>query len=167
MMHDESTNDHTNDRAPSRRELLGTAATFAAACALCSAGVSFGAPPTSAPAGEFDAGPVTAFATDGVYDANVKTHKVLILRSGKQLFAASAICPHRNKLVQKTGQADPAIKCPAHNSTFDASGIVLNGPAKTSLPRFAIRVDHGRVFVDPGKSFEEHDWNDPKAIATI
>ena len=155
-------------RPPSRRELLGTAITLAAACVLCCpAGGLFAAPPTNGPAGEFDAGPVSAFAADGVYDVHVTAHKVLILRSGKQLIAASAVCPHRNKLVQKTGKADPAILCPAHDSTFDASGVVLNGPAKTSLPRFAVRLDKGHLFVEPGQSFEEHDWNDPRASATV
>ena len=156
---------------PSRREVLGfAAAATAAACAACR--LASAAPPASSqPAGRrgetVDAGPIAAFSADGVYDALARTKQVLILRDGGRLVAASARCPHRGAIVERTGKADPALRCPKHDSTFDADGIVLDGPAKTSLPRFAIRAERGRAIVDTSRSFDERDWNDPAASLPI
>ena len=150
-----------------RREFLGTATAAACVACLMAAG-SASAAATTAPAGaSIDAGPVASFKADGVYDALAKSHKVLIVRDGKSIHASSALCTHRNALVQKTDKPNAPLRCPKHNSVFDANGIALSGPAKSSLPRFAIKVEAGRVLVDTGKSFEEKDWNDPAASVAV
>lgn len=149
----------------SRRAIL----VGAAACALCAAAGGAGAA-TSRPASQpatVDAGPVAAFAKDGVYDALARSHRLLIIRNGSKLYAASAMCTHKNALLRKEAKDLQVLRCPKHDSTFDIDGIRIDGPARTSLPRFAIHVEKGRVIVDSSKVFEERAWSEEGASVTL
>jgi Rieske Fe-S protein len=69
---------------------------------------------------------------------------VVVTRTGDEVHAFSATCPHQGCTVD--GVADGRITCPCHGSAFDAStGKVLQGPATTPLPPIQVTVTDGVV----------------------
>ena len=70
--------------------------------------------------------------------------RVVLVRSGDDVRAFSAICTHQGCTVD--GVADGRITCPCHGSVFDAAtGKVLQGPATTPLPPVQVTVTDGVV----------------------
>lgn len=148
---------------PSRREIL-TRLTVCGACAavgLCSTDLFADGP---AKGQIIDLAPLSEFPSDGVYDKYAKTKKLFILRKENKLYAASALCTHKGALLNK---ADTGMSCPKHKTIYDADGIPMKGPGKTSLPRYAIKIENARVIVDTNQVFEERQWEDPAASAAI
>jgi Rieske Fe-S protein len=92
-----------------------------------------------------DVGPASQYAANGVY-SHFRDRGFFIVREQDKLFALSAICTHRRcKLVS---EADHSFYCKCHGSTFDPSGKVTSGPARRSLPVYAIASnDEGRLLV--------------------
>ncbi len=84
-----------------------------------------------------DAGPVGAYARDGVYDA-YRSLGFFVIRRGGELFALSSICTHRQ--VPLKAEPDHTFYCRRHGSTFDANGHVTKEPAKRDLPRLTTSV---------------------------
>jgi Rieske Fe-S protein len=64
------------------------------------------------------------------------------------LFAFSTTCTHRGCTVGAPTSTG-ATTCPCHGARFDGNGAVVQGPATTPLPHFALTVCDGKVFVDP------------------
>ena len=85
-----------------------------------------------------DAGPATAFASDGVYDSFVR-QGFFIIRRGNELVALSSICTHRTCKLK--AEPDHSFYCKCHGSTFDPSGHVTEGPAKRDLPVLPTTID--------------------------
>ena len=83
--------------------------------------------------GPVDAGPLSDYMADGVYDRFRTSHGIFVIREGHRLFAQSAVCTHRDCLLRAHGAG---FRCPCHGSTFTAAGHVSNGPARRNLPRF-------------------------------
>ena len=64
--------------------------------------------------------------------------------------ALSSTCPHLGCQVHWEAQ-NARFFCPCHNGAFDAGGAAIAGPpaeAGQSLPRFALRVDEGLLYVE-------------------
>lgn len=78
-----------------------------------------------------NAGQASNYAADGVY-SNFRGLGFFVIRRNGQLFALSAICPHRK--CKLNAQPDHSFLCPCHGSTFDDAGHVTEGPAKRDLP---------------------------------
>ena len=130
-----------------RREFVALTAMAACACAL--AGESALA---DAPAGTFDAGPVTDFAADGIFDKFAKQQKFILIRKGSKLTAINAMCTHKNCVVKPK---DDTLKCPCHGSIFTTAGDVTKGPAKGNLGRFKVSIDaQNHVIVDLSKKLD-------------
>ena len=105
------------------------------------------APPAETP-GEnvVDAGPLTTFADEKVYDEFRQDGFFLVKRQG-QLFALSSVCTHKGCKVRPRDDGSYICKC--HKSAFDKDGRVLNGPAKRDLPRLGVKTDgEGHVLVN-------------------
>jgi len=85
-----------------------------------------------------DAGPVSNFAADGVYDA-FRSLGFFVIRKGGKLSALSSICTHRQ--VQLKAEPDCSFYCKRHGSTFDPNGHVTKGPAKRDLPVLVTSVN--------------------------
>jgi hypothetical protein len=50
---------------------------------------------------------------------------------------------------------------------FTPEGVRTAGPAKTSLPRYAISVNSdGHIVVDLSRQFPEANWSDPASFVT-
>jgi Rieske Fe-S protein len=58
----------------------------------------------------------------------------------------SMICTHaRCNTVYQPGVNE--FHCPCHQSKFDGSGAVLNGPASLPLPAFPFQLQNGRLII--------------------
>ncbi len=116
-----------------RREFI----TMTAGASLCAAS---GCPVLAAQGDSgqmIDAGPVSNYSKDGVYDAYRSLGFFVIRRDGK-LLALSSFCTHRQ--VQLKAEPDCSFYCKRHGSTFDPAGHVTKGPAKRDLPILSTSV---------------------------
>src|SRR5947207_15936956 len=77
-----------------RREFVVAAACAAGACMMCGA-LAEAEPAADASAGKVDAGLISDYAKDGVYDKLADSKKILIVRQGAKLTAMTAICTHK------------------------------------------------------------------------
>jgi Rieske Fe-S protein len=77
-----------------------------------------------------DAGPLSDYASDGVYD-RFRDQGFFVIRSGAKLIALSAYCTHRKCKLR--AESDHSFYCNCHGSTFDPTGKVTEGPAKRDL----------------------------------
>jgi len=130
-----------------RRDFVALTALTVCACALAEE-TALADPPTAA----FDAGPITDFATEGIFDKFAKPQKFLLIRKGSKLTALSANCTHKNCVLKPK---DDNLRCPCHGSIFTPEGDVTKGPAKTSLGRFKVTIDaQNHVIVDLTKKLD-------------
>jgi Rieske Fe-S protein len=88
--------------------------------------------------GPVDAGPLTAYAADGVYET-FAGRGFFVVRRGEKLSALSSVCTHRK--CPLFWEADGTFLCHCHGSTFSREGKVLEGPAKRDLPTLASMTD--------------------------
>ena len=141
-----------------RRQFVVLAATCAAACAC-------GMARADAPTGPVDVGSVADYPHDGIYPKFIKADRVIVYRENGQIYASTAICPHRGALLSVR---DDEVYCSRHGSTFDAAGSVTKGPAQDSLEHYAISIDDNRhLIVDRTKTFREKDWADPASFVKV
>jgi cytochrome b6-f complex iron-sulfur subunit len=104
------------------------------------------------------------YPKDGVYDKYLKTNRILILRGGGKIVAASALCTHRSCTLKLVEQE---IYCPCHGSRFSPQGAVVKGPATQGLKRYAITLVEGKLKVDPSKTFTEKQSDDPLSFYKV
>jgi len=69
-----------------------------------------------------------------------------LVRTPGGISALSAICPHLGCGVERFGSG---YFCPCHESKFDVHGERKSGPSPRGLDALAIRVENGRVLVQP------------------
>jgi cytochrome b6-f complex iron-sulfur subunit len=151
-----------------RRQFLIAAATTAAVISLPVLQAQAQDAPTTQPASKVhDVGTLKSYDKDGITDTWVKPKQggFFVLREDGKLYACSSKCTHRGVTIAAQGDE---LVCPAHGSHFSVEGTVTAGPAKSSLPRYAISVDdNGHVLVDKSKQFTEVQWTDPASFVTI
>jgi Rieske Fe-S protein len=91
-----------------------------------------------------DAGPMSDYASDGVYDKHRKDG-YFVVRQGERLFAISSMCTHRDCLVN--AKPDHSFHCKCHGSDFDPNGKVTEGPATRNLPVLPTAVDEKKHLI--------------------
>jgi Rieske Fe-S protein len=136
-----------------RREFVLLAATACAGCAT--GGQDNGDSSVPKVLKVVDAGPVALYAADGIYD-HFRHQGFFLVREGGKLIALSSDCTHRDCPLRAL--PDHTLSCKCHGSRFNASGDVLRGPARRSLPQFPTSIDPGQhlvVQVMRGKFDEE------------
>ncbi len=75
--------------------------------------------------------------------------EVLLVRTGGEVRALGAHCPHQEAPLAEGLLAGGRVLCPWHQSVFDASsGELLEPPAVSCLPVYPVVVEHGEVLVD-------------------
>jgi Rieske Fe-S protein len=121
-----------------RRRFIMLAAASAAAANLRTADASVG--------GEqlIDAGPLSAYSADGLYEG-YRDVGFFIIRRGDKLIALSSNCTHRKCRLK--AEKDHSFYCKCHGSTFDPNGKVTQGPAMHNLPVFPTSIEKGHLFV--------------------
>jgi len=143
-----------------RRGFLTMAAGFCAACAL--GDTLLAAPDNAKP---IDVGSLEDFKTASVTDKWAKTDGFFLVNEDGKLVAISNRCTHKGFAV--VANKDGSFTCPKHNSQFSAHGTVTKGQAKTTLPRYSITVNGGKVFVDTSKSFSEKQFDSKEASVDL
>jgi len=127
-----------------RREFL--ILTTAMAAGGCQVPPDTGRPPNARKERVVNAGPVSAYASDGVYD-RFRDQGFFVIRRGEKLFALSAICTHRK--CKLDAQPDQSFYCPCHGSTFTPEGKVTEGPARRDLPVLStLTGEDGQLLVE-------------------
>jgi Rieske Fe-S protein len=101
----------------------------------------------SAPEKLIDAGPLSKYSADGLYEG---FHDLgfFVIRNGEKLIALSSYCTHRK--CKLTAERDHTFYCECHGSTFDPGGKVTQGPATRNLPVLPTMSDKGHLFVKVG-----------------
>ncbi len=72
---------------------------------------------------------------------------VIVVRSkSNHLIALDLACPHRgcDVFLREGGER---LACPCHGSEFTIRGKVLQGPARTSLTNYEVKVEDNQVLV--------------------
>ncbi|HTS17925.1 MAG TPA: Rieske 2Fe-2S domain-containing protein [Verrucomicrobiae bacterium] len=118
----------------SRRQFLFvTAATLVTGCRAMAEQSNSGASGSGANGHErvVNAGPVSKYAADGLYDA-FRDQGFFLVHKGDKLVALSSYCTHRKCKLE--AESNRSFNCPCHGSTFDPGGKVTEGPAKRDLP---------------------------------
>lgn len=65
-----------------------------------------------------------------------------VARDANGLYAFSSLCTHEGCDMRSNGGVKGAqVVCSCHNSTFDSSGNVLGGPARSALAHYAVTVN--------------------------
>ncbi|MBV9491072.1 MAG: Rieske (2Fe-2S) protein [Verrucomicrobia bacterium] len=138
---EEDSHDHEAGRnAMNRRQFLALTA-----AAVTGPGLASGAQRSTSAERLVDAGPVSTYASEGVYD-RFRDQGFFVVRRGKQLLALSAFCTHRK--CKLAAERDHSFYCKCHGSTFDPEGKVTLGPARRDLPRLPVSVnDHAHLLV--------------------
>lgn len=81
----------------------------------------------------------TEFAALKTVGGYAYTGNIIVIKSGEsQYIALSKLCTHEGCTVNYSGTQ---VVCPCHNSKFDTSGSVLQGPAATSLKKYSVVVE--------------------------
>jgi nitrite reductase/ring-hydroxylating ferredoxin subunit/uncharacterized membrane protein len=89
---------------------------------------------------EIRSGELVGVEVDGV--------PVVLTRSPEgDIVALGDRCSHRGGPLHEGTIQDGCIECPWHSSRFSLDGTVVSGPATRPQPRYAVRVDGGRVMV--------------------
>jgi nitrite reductase/ring-hydroxylating ferredoxin subunit len=149
----------------SRRDFLVTAAAAAAVISLPVLQSRADDTPVKAPSKPVNVGALSSFDKDGIFDKWAKSDKFFVIREDGKLFAVTAFCTHKGFPLISRGQD---LFCTKHKSDFSLEGTVTGGPAKSSLPRFAIKLDdEKKVVVDKSKSFKEVQWSDPASFIDL
>ena len=74
-----------------------------------------------------------------------RAHAVFVL-PGREARVVSAVCPHEGcEVVWEEGRGQ--FLCPCHDSSFDADGARLSGPARAGLAEIPSRVNADRLEV--------------------
>jgi Rieske Fe-S protein len=93
---------------------------------------------------------VTDYKLDSL---RVLSSNVVVGRDSKGLFAMSAICTHAGCVLDdNAGTIAAGLYCSCHGSSFDGSGNVTHGPARSPLQHYEITVAaDGSITVDASK----------------
>jgi Rieske Fe-S protein len=91
-----------------------------------------------------DAGPLTKYSSDGLYEG-FRDLGFFVIRKGDKLIALSSSCTHRKCTLK--AERDHSFYCKCHGSTFDPGGKVTAGPATRDLPVLPTTSEKGHLVV--------------------
>jgi 3-phenylpropionate/trans-cinnamate dioxygenase ferredoxin component len=75
--------------------------------------------------------------------------RVILMSFDGHLVALDGTCTHEEADLSTGFLLAGRITCPLHLSQFDArTGEVYNPPAEKALPKYGVKTEGGRVFVD-------------------
>lgn len=84
---------------------------------------------------------------------DVEGRPVCLVNLDGTFYAIHDTCTHALEGLSGGYIEDGKIECPRHGAFFDiATGRAATPPATAAVPKFAVEVRDGRVFVDPAPS---------------
>jgi len=105
-------------------------------------------------------------ASDGVQID--KDNEVILVRTGKSVYAFALSCPHQNTALRWDASAN-RFQCPKHKSRYQPDGTFIEGRATWGMDRYAVRLVGSAVMVDIDKLYQEDtnlaDWQ--HAVVTL
>ncbi len=75
-----------------------------------------------------------------------KDNLIIIRASETQYVALSKICTHEQCTVDYDADTNQ-LPCYCHGSLFNISGGVINGPAKSNLKKYSVKVDGNNLII--------------------
>jgi nitrite reductase/ring-hydroxylating ferredoxin subunit len=75
--------------------------------------------------------------------------RVAVFRNGDRLSAVSNVCQHQNGPLGEGKIVNGCIVCPWHGYEYVPETGASPPPFSEKIPTFRVRIDHGRVLVDP------------------
>jgi cytochrome b6-f complex iron-sulfur subunit len=135
---------------PTRRTFLKTCSATAAVIgvggvATLTTGCGANIPKTEFPAGElgkYPAGKLTRVGEDDVF---------IFHDADKGFGAISGKCTHWGCGVEENPE-EGNLKCGCHGSRFSLTGDLIEGPAERPLDWLSLKIDNGKLSVDPSKT---------------
>ena len=78
----------------------------------------------------------------------VEGEPVVLYRSGRQIYAIGAVCPHAEGPLEDGDFMGEVVQCPLHQSVYELStGRVVHGPSTYAVPSYEARVRKGQIEV--------------------
>lgn len=100
------------------------------------------------PSREHDVSALADIPPDGMRAVEVDGQALLLSRDGDTVRAVGGTCPHAGGPLAEGIRDGNRVICPWHKASFCLHrGTLLDPPAVDALPRFAVRVEAGRVLV--------------------
>jgi len=80
---------------------------------------------------------------------NIEGKKILVMRSGTELYSCGAMCPHQGVSMEAGWVFDDEITCPEHSWVFSLKDGALTWPgAGPRIPIYPIRIRDGNVEIE-------------------
>ena len=90
----------------------------------------------------------TELADGSKLTGHVGDEQVLLVRSGKEIFAVGALCTHYNGPLVDGLVVDGTIRCPWHHACFDLrTGEAMRAPALSPVACWSVEQREGKIFV--------------------
>jgi cytochrome b6-f complex iron-sulfur subunit len=118
-------------------------------------------PPTT-----FKAGYPEEYIVGEVSEKWMKTQRVWIVRTERDIYALLGICTHLGCTPRWLGPENK-FKCPCHGSGYTKDGVNFEGPTPRPLERVKIALaDDGQLLVDTAVRFRHElgQWEDPQSF---
>jgi cytochrome b6-f complex iron-sulfur subunit len=96
----------------------------------------------------------------------MKSQRVWIVRTEKDLYALLGICTHLGCTPRWLGPENK-FKCPCHGSGYTKDGVNFEGPTPRPLERVKIALaDDGQLLIDTAVRFRHElgQWEDPQSF---
>jgi apoptosis-inducing factor 3 len=107
----------------------------------------------------------------GVVLGHAHGEAVLLVRSGKDVFAVAASCTHYGGPLAEGLIVGDTVRCPWHHACFNLrTGEALRAPALNALARFDVELRDGKVYVvgkKPDAAAKPKSSSGPSAIVII
>lgn len=118
---------------PDRRTVLLQGTGAGVALAILASGCGGGGGSSAGqPSGPVKAGNASAVAVGSL---RIVGSNLVLARDAAGLYAMTALCTHQSCTVKVAGNS---LSCPCHDSTFDDTGAVTNGPATEPLQHYQV-----------------------------
>jgi 3-phenylpropionate/trans-cinnamate dioxygenase ferredoxin component len=89
-----------------------------------------------------------AIAPGALLRVEVADRLICLANVDGAIYAVDDNCTHISGPLDQGELAGCVLTCPLHLARFDVrTGKVLRGPARDDLPTYAVRVEHGDVYV--------------------
>jgi methionine sulfoxide reductase heme-binding subunit len=96
-----------------------------------------------------EACPVDAIPEKRARIVTIGGERVAVFKYDGKIFAVSNVCQHQNGPLGEGRILDGCITCPWHGFQYEPATGAAPAPFTEKVPTFRVRIDDGRVFVDP------------------